>query len=286
MKKISAIILCIVMITVMLSSCSKPPELEEIKERLSELLEASQDVNALLFGEGLDVYERVSDPHENIVYYKDEQTGKAYYYYTLADSELGTVIAYRPITIAGVYTYVQKTDLPPENGEYEFYNSDSGYYYIRLDGYVEKTSEFYYSDEFPEDYDVVRLDSKYLSIDEIKKYASTVYSEDYLNSVYEALFDGAIISDNISNTVLSARYSEFTDETGNTWLLKSNTYKPVISEKRIYDISTAEIVKPSNKNYINVKISSYLESNPDNIVSVRVSLCLIDGVWMLDSATY
>ena len=79
---------------------------------------------------------------------------------------------------------------------------------------------------------------------------------------------------------------EYTDDEGMTYLMSSNTFEPLITEQRVYDFSTAEIVKPANKEYVNIEIDSYLPSNPDNVLRVRLSMQLVDGVWLLDRATY
>ena len=84
----------------------------------------------------------------------------------------------------------------------------------------------------------------------------------------------------------SAKYIEFFDDDGNVSLMQSNKYAPLISETRVYDLSTAKIVKPSNSKYVNITVDSYLPSNPESVVNVRISMTLQDGVWMLDSATY
>ena len=55
---------------------------------------------------------------------------------------------------------------------------------------------------------------------------------------------------------------------------------------RLFDFSTAEIVRPANKKFVTIEIDSYLESNPQSIQRIRLSMVLQDGVWMLDSATY
>ena len=85
---------------------------------------------------------------------------------------------------------------------------------------------------------------------------------------------------------LSARYIEYADENGTVSLMMSNTYEPLVREVRQFDFSTAQIVKPSNGSYVNITVDTYLPSDPSNILTIRVSLILQDGVWMLDSGTY
>ena len=44
-----------------LAGCSRPPELDTVRDRFGELIEASGEVNDLLWGEGLPYYEKDSD---------------------------------------------------------------------------------------------------------------------------------------------------------------------------------------------------------------------------------
>ena len=48
-----------------LTSCSRPPELSTIRGEIESLITASQEINSILFGEGLDVDERLESPYEN-----------------------------------------------------------------------------------------------------------------------------------------------------------------------------------------------------------------------------
>ena len=60
-----------------------------------------------------------------------------------------------------------------------------------------------------------------------------------------------------------------------------------IKEKRIFDLSTAKVVRPGNKKFANVRIESYAESDPSRRTTVTLSLIKQDdGKWYLDSATY
>ncbi len=63
-KCISCVIAFIVLLTAIfpLSACaSKPPELEDIYDRLVEVIEDSHEINVVLFGAGLPVYSRGSE---------------------------------------------------------------------------------------------------------------------------------------------------------------------------------------------------------------------------------
>lgn len=73
MKKIS-LILSLVFIVLSLSACAgQPPALEEFKPIVTELIEASYEINDIFFGDGLPAIERGSEfAEENHVYYMDE----------------------------------------------------------------------------------------------------------------------------------------------------------------------------------------------------------------------
>jgi hypothetical protein len=61
----------------------------------------------------------------------------------------------------------------------------------------------------------------------------------------------------------------------------------MIKGKRVYDFSTAKVVKPGSSDFANVEIESYLEGEPDKRITVTLSLIKqSDGQWYLDSATY
>ena len=93
MKKLISLIIVISMIAIALTSCGAP-DYEEIEDRLKYLIEESYAVNEIIFGDGLDTYERVYEPEISL--YRGEQ--KNYYYYELDDAELGSIIAYRGTT--------------------------------------------------------------------------------------------------------------------------------------------------------------------------------------------
>ena len=284
MKKILALILCLCLMIPFAVSCSRPPEYVEIEGRLKELVEASYQVNLLLFGEGLPTYERVYDPRSTTDVFKDEANGKIYYFYELEDPSLGRVVAFRSSYLDD-FAYVQV--LKEEDPDRELYYKHptlKAFCYL-LPEYEEPTYEFFYDEDDPDDYDYVRYDQEIHSINQIKALAEQVYSAEYLAAIYESTFVGTLsAAENVSG--LSARYMEYTDEQGNVSLMESNTYKPLIHERRLFDFSSAKIVRPANKKFITVEIDSYLESSPQNIQTIHLSMILQDGIWMLDSATY
>lgn len=252
--------------------------------------------------------------------FEDSETGKTYYYYEAFDRTYGKIMVVSPTeeksfcmqlldapiegsepyyvneekTVYGYvledYSFEQMVYLKAEDrekvGELYYHDEENGIYYYQIKGYVEPSYETYYTDSDPYDYDYVRNDTGYLSVIEIKEAASRVYSAEYLESIYETMFDGAAgITEN--SEILTARYMEYTDpDTGEVRLMKSNTFEPLIKEKRLYDFSTAKIVRPKNGKYVTIEIESYLESTPDDRLTVKLGLKLQDGEWMLDSATY
>lgn len=268
------------------TSCGKAPEFVEIEARLRELIDASYEINDIFFGCGLPVYERVYDPRETtevIVEKIDEENEKRTYYYEINDKELGRVIAYRS-SFLDAFSYVQVVKEKDENRTLVY--EDGNVFAYALENYEEPKYDFYYSKNDPEGYNYVTAGSKYQSIEQIKAAAETVYSMDYLESLYEYQFDGTVVKSGETLTSNTARYMEYQDEDGVVTLMMSNTYEPLVTEKRIYDFSTAKIVRPKRKDFVTISIDSYLESKPDERLTVKLTMILQDGVWMLDSGTY
>lgn len=275
--------LCFCMMLPALTSCSKPPEYGEIEERFRQLVEASYEINDIFFGKGLPTYERVMDPKSSLQVRVNDETGERLYFYEIKDAVYGRVVAYRK-SYVDPYTYVQVKSEPSSTAEGLVY-ADEDVFCYRIEQYKEPVYELYYSEKDPADYDYVRMDSSYHSINEIKAAAEQVYSKEYLASIYDAQFVGTVAADQ-SVSGLFARYMEYTDDVGNMSLMKSNTYEPLIKETRLYLFETAKIVKPSNKNFVTVSVDSYLPSKPSEILNVTVTMVLQDGIWMLDCATY
>ena len=290
MKKLICFCLCLLLLVPTLASCSKPPEYAQIEDRFRELVEASYGINALFVGEGMETYERVYDPMSTLKIHtvtdpEDPDTVLSRtYYYEVTDKEYGRVIAFRS-SYTAPYEYVQVLE-KEDTGRTPYYVSENGkvFCYLLKD-YVEPEYEFFYDSSDPADYDYVRMDAPYQSIGEIKSAAEKVYSPDFLNARYDNLFVGtAGLTDSVVG--LSARYREYTASDGATYLMQSNTFEPLVTEKRIFDYSTVEMVRPSNKKYVTLELDSYLESKPQEILRMRVSMQLVDGVWYLDSPTY
>lgn len=279
------------MLLSVLTSCSKAPEYADIEGRLKELVEASAEINTIFFGTGLPTYERVYDPRSTTDVYRDKVIGEdgkeeeiLYYYYEVYDKDYSRVIAYRS-DFTKPFTYVYVVRDKEAGKEAVFANDSTKYYAYALEGYVEPEYDFYYMSDDPTDYDYVRHDSKFTSVDQIKYAAEQVYSKEYLSSIYDSMFIGTLsASGGVSG--LEARYIEYADDDGGMSLMMSNEFEPFITETRQFDYSTARIVRPSNRKFVSIEIESYLPSAPNDRLTVTLTLILQDGQWMLDSATY
>ena len=274
------------------SGCSRPPEYSEIEERFKELVEASYDINTVLFGTGLPIDERIYDPRNNQKVHKlvDENGEESYVYYYIEDEEQGKILWYsRFIEHKRVEEYLQVLDKEDTSRELKYFNEEKGLYYYASDYEPPKVARYYTVND-PENYDYVADSSPYLSIEQIKAAAEQVYSVDYLDSLYETLFTGVSTSDeNVTLESLSARYIEYMDPNSSSsvaYLMQSNTYPPLVTEKRIYDFDTAKVVRPGSKTLVNIEVESYLESDPENRIVVRITMVKQDDVWYLDSGTY
>ena len=288
-----------------LISCSNAPEYAEIESRFKELVEASYEINAIFFGAGLETYERVYDPKSSTEVLEipngDGEARKVWYYY--ASDDENKIIAYRDSYLkAFSYALQSKEALnkdelmakfptaegdPAENYYSEIYADTTQGIYCYSIPYAEKHYDLYYTVADPEDYDYVVFDSAYDSISSIKAAAEKVYSREYLADLYEMLFDGTSIENSVTGVVvMKPRYIEHSDDLGTVYLMKSNTYDPLISEKRVFDFSTAEIVRRSNKNFVTIEIDSYLESKPEERLTIKLTMTKQNGEWLLDSATY
>ena len=295
---------------------NKPPELAALRPRIEALIEASHEVNVILFGEGLPTYPRVYQTwYPRLPFYVAEEGGvftvsetetdDRLYYYEFNDPDVGDIVAYQYCVTRrdaedavyyvdietgerlaaldrGRYRYAKKTQTP---GEADYHKQGSEDYYYKLPDYVEEEAEFYYSADDEPDYDYVRDDCPYLTTDSIKEKAETVYASTYLAAVYEWLFTGITVSERESG-ILRARYIDYENtESGSSHLMKSNT-QAALSVDRVFLYDTMRMVKPSNSKYVNVEIDTYRPGDEGNIVTVRVSLAYERGNWYLDSPTY
>ena len=182
-----------------------------------------------------------------------------------------------------------------ECGDEVYRTAEGTVYYALTASYEEPEFEYEYDANDNVNYDVVRLDCGYLGVEDIKTAAEEIYSKAYLNSIYSSLFDG-IRSDygDSSSSVLLARYIEEAGEEGGVpYLRMSNVTEAIFEEQRTYDYGTMQIVKPYNKDRVNVTVmangvyfSSETKKIENGLHEVRLSFVLENGKWRLDSPTY
>lgn len=299
------LILAAVLITGLLRD-RRPPELDSVRERVQSLVEASFEVNDILFGEGLPTYPRV---YEDVSPFKVLYEEKEYtrYYFLIKDEKFGTVVAYNyfvqipeeqadgtvryayydiltKVPVAplqeGSYRFAQRTREAREG--YLYHNEQTGYYYYALPDYEDP--EFIYEDTDDEYYDYVRADSAYRSIDDIKAKADQIYSAAYLTQIYENLFTGVAFSEG-ENGVLYARYRDY-EEDGYYYLQKSNIVEGMDLPERRYDYSTMKMAKGSKAKYILIEMESYIVGEEENRTVVTLAFALENGNWFLDSPSY
>lgn len=305
-------------------ACSAPPEYSEIRERVEYLIKASQDVNEVVWGKGLDTYERVYDTleiFEAVSTYEDDKgelqtTTVEYHYYQAFDKER-KVFAYRKVgDTKSDYTYAYLTDkklsveelkaLFPKadtHAENELYYTEvlcdeQGSRYAYCVPYTEVKPDVYYpsmESSTAKLYDYVRLGtpktpgkitsaSEIGSVEDIKLYIRTVYSEKYATSLYDTIFVGVLEGSYSSR----ARYTS-ASEIGlrGDALVQLNTYEPKFTERRVYLFETARINRnSSNSKEVLVEIDSYLPSNPDKKVVAKIYFTLENGQWFLSTPTY
>ncbi len=126
-------------------------------------------------------------------------------------------------------------------------------------------------------YEYVTEKSPYHSISQIKQALEEVYSKDYLDSIYESLFDGTVVG----GYVVQALFYE--DESA---LYQSVDYRPLVAGQRIYDYASMRIVSPSNADFVTLELDSHME-NSTEMTPVRLGLIRqSDGGWRLDTPTY
>ena len=289
---------------------NRPPELAALRPRIVALIEASGEVNEIIWGKGLPTHPRVEKSYTTPCYLtesegsflvSEERTDLYIYYFTIKEKAGDVVVAYQycvtkkdgnggnlyfdaetgaAITAQerNLYRYaVRKTT---EEGTPIFTDTENGYYYYALPDYVEP--ERYYTSLDEEYYDYVIDSEEYLVTDDIKRKAETVYAREYLEMIYESLFTGTVTE---SGNVQTGRYMDYTDRDGNGHLLKSNTHAGY-DVARVYLYDTMKMVKKSNAEFVTIEIDSYKPGHEDEIQTVRLTLVLQNGNWLLNSPTY
>ena len=283
MRALGAVLGVILLSVTVLSSVScGAPEMDEVRDTFVSLIEASEEVNRVLFGEGLSVYGDMKYDEETKTYYSifyTKENGKlcAYYdkengeYVTLRFGDKGEKDCVVSDEENGVYLY--KTDI-----EYSDHNNDLP------DALL------------PSDYRFVRIDEVAISSSEIAEMAAKVYSEDYLADVFETLMGGLDEGTVITDETLLPRYKEISDtENGRKFLVKAvdKLCPPIVNEVRQYDLDSMTMTKNSRRNFVTVEINSYgtyVDMDEGKVKTgwstVSISFVRTNGEWRLDTPTY
>ena len=199
----SLLAVCLLLSVTSLASCARsaPPPLEEVYDELVDVIEASHEVNVLLFGAGLPVYPRGTAEDELI----------------------------------------------------------HRYYGVNDDGNLYVTPY-----------------AKYSHVEEMREAIAAVYGSQYRESLYESVFTGHAISDNI-NTILPARYTQKENR-----LYQNQYVDALVKGVRSYDYAGMKIVSPSTASHLRVSIPSCTDSDPE-WKNVYLAFVLENGRWYLDS---
>ena len=258
MKKIVSLFLALVLLTLTLTACGGgKPDIEELRPRIIELIEASYEINDIFFGDGIDRVDYEAEYQAIIDSYAD---GLAAAQKKLAEAEAQKANAKTDEEIAAAQKAIDEAQAE-----------------------VKKNTYMFTKEEFLAQYDtdltyIATRSDKYLTVDDIKAAAEQVYSKSYLMSIYETMFVGYI--DSGLTDMIYARYYEGAD--GLMILKEADVW---VTAKRIYDYDTMKIVRPSSANKITVLIDSHLEGQTE-ILPVRLSFILQDGEWYLNSPSY
>ena len=207
MRKFLLMILTLCMLSTVLvtfSACATPPRVDEIYDRVVELIEASYELNTVFYGDGLPVW--------------------------------------------------------------------------KTDSAFAEFSHLYFDFPYKGDYELVKPQANFQSVDEIKIAAAKVYSQKYLETaLFPAAFDG-LASD---TAVTGARYLE---ENGSLYQSTSNAF--AIEGIPIYDYSTMKVVTIGKRDACFVEIEYVLDITPEQTQTASIRIVQQDdGLWYLDSFT-
>ena len=286
MKKIFISLLALLLVcasTLPMVSCSAP-KLSEVKDTFTDLIKKSENVNRILFGDGLAVYGDMKYDAETKTYYTiyyDKDSRKLCAYYD-KDSHSYKVLRYGEKGEAG------------ETPVYK--NEEMGKYLYATDLTYSDSNNSLPEGLLPANYKFVRTDEVCTSIKQITDLASAVYSTEYLADVFEATLGIKGSDEVLSSESLSAKYSEITDEeSGKKYLVRAdlNICEPTVTFTRVYDFDSMVITKNSRSSFVNIEIRSYgpyadIEAGVTKTgwSTTRLAFVKQDGEWRLDSPTY
>lgn len=275
MKKFLSIALIMLMIT--LPGCAgSAPAVEQLTPRLGELIEASYEINEIFFGGGLPTYPRVDKLTDRPLEY-DEATGSYYLYFT--DETYGDMLMYYDRE-SFEYKFYRIFPAGSDSHGVDDYVAEDGRVFTPMADYVEPEVEYVYTDDDVDNYDVVRVDCGFTSIAELKAAAEAVYTAEFLEQVYQGAFDGVAYAEDGYSGVRSARFIE-----QDMLLRQYNELEARTLTRRIYDLDTARVVRPSSAERVNIEVETYLEGETERM-TVTLVLIFEDGDWYLDTPTY
>jgi len=315
----AAVVLIALIVTVVVVAVRKnrPPELEEVRGRFEQVLSASGEINEIFWGKGLSTYPRIYEEPFSFKdsYFNGESSEEKTIKGIIFNTEDGrTIVAYRAwmffipdgqkngiyydfehnAVLSGApdsnfYRFAERVTAPREGATQNAYLAENlggeGFYYYSLESF-DMNSVFFYSESDDENYDFVRPDCGYLSVEEIKLAAAKVYSPSYLASVGESIFTGVIVSDT-EGVLLWARYVDQEDTaTGNMNLVKYNKDAGLTLTDWEYDFSTMRIVGDSNAAFVTVEVERYPKGNEAARERSTQRFALENGEWYLDSPSY
>ena len=122
------------------------------------------------------------------------------------------------------------------------------------------------------------ISEKYKSVSDLKDAAREVYTESYLEGVFDLTFNG--MSDGNGNIIQYARYFEnFTDNLK----IRADVEKDNIVTGRKYDVTTLKITDQES-GYIFFTLESFIDGEPAGTIDLSIK---DEGAgWRLDSPTY
>ncbi|MBE6630854.1 MAG: hypothetical protein E7624_08420 [Ruminococcaceae bacterium] len=291
---------------------NRPPEFATVRDRFATLIEASYELNQVIFGEGLPVYkrfEREIKPYTVTFKGKEEKL----LYYLITDDEYGTVVSYEyqiqrmegkvnenGIKIYTVYDVQTGEELPAyQKGAARFVQrslieregyiySQGKYFYYPIENYENPELVYaeIYSGEEDKNYDYVRFDCKYKSTDDLKSAINSVYSKAYISYIYEVLFTGTV---DLRDEVIQALYIDYQDEDGGlSYLMRTNAWWDWRKiPTTVYDLSTMRMDESeSNANSVRVLVEGYPEGKENERREYEIWFARENNGWYLDSATY
>ncbi len=191
-------------VLVTFSACAAPPSVDQIYDRVVELIEGSYELNTVFYGEGLPVWK-----------------------------------------------------------------TDSAY---------AEFSHLYFDFPYKGDYELVKPQANFQSVEEIKIAAAKIYSEKYLETaLFPAAFDGLATD----TAVTGARYLEEKDA-----LYQSTSNAFAIEGIPIYNYATMKVVAIGKKDACFVEIEYVLDIKPEQTQTASIRIVRQDdGLWYLDSFT-